>query len=406
MIIERMSEDDTARKLGELIAAKRGAIRQAIKPINIRKYLKFCADLYRFSYDNQMIMYANKPDASCVAGINAWKKAGRKIKDGEDPIYVFVDVIKCESPGVPAVDADGVQLVLSDSGIPVYDKEPVYSDFMQPVPVYDISQTEPIDNTEETPVEEDRELPNFLEYIDSQALIVVPVDKMDISHKYENAYYDPAANEIIIKRSTPEAVRNQELLHAYVQFVFTVEENMEMSPSSPRVRDSKYPDIAVECITWILNEHFGLKQTIRAFGDLSVYDNEDDVQVERDLRIISFYAQRIIQHLERFPLTFEETSLLNTLMYDDDIELLDDLYHRLENQFDIPDDVKSSITHIFEAIVTEFSDNEREKIFKDRLHKEIMSHPPYYLKFNYGKKENSEANRAILMPPDVGGRDI
>ena len=403
MIKERMTEDETAVLLGKMVAAKQRILREVIKPINIRKFLKFCADMFRFSYDNQMILYANMPDASCVAGINAWKKAGYELKEGETPIYVFVDMIKCDSPGEVAVDKDGVSLVLSDSGIPVYDKEPVYSDFMQPVPVYDISQME--FKGEEEPAA-DMEMPDVLEYIDAQPLIVVPVDKMDNAHKYENAYYDPAENEIVVKRSISENIRNQELMHAYVQFIFSNDENMEMSPSCPKIQDCKYPDIAVECIAWILNDHFNLKQTIRAFGDLSVYDNEDDLQVENDLRVVSFYSQRIIQHLERFPLTFEETTILNTLMFDDDMELLDDMYHRMEVQFDIPDTVKGSISHIFEAIVAEMSDGERAKVFSDRLHKQIMSYPAYYLKFNYKKQKDEQGNRAVYTPPDVGGRDI
>jgi hypothetical protein len=202
---------------------------------------------------------------------------------------------------------------------------------------------------------------------------------MDTQHKFMNAYYDPGNNEIVILQKLADLVYNQELMHSYVQYLFSNPDNLEKSPSAPDVRDSRYPDTAIECISWIINDHYNLKQTVKTFGNMTAMAEEEDSQIETELRIISYYSQRIIQHLDGFPLTFEETVLLNALMDDDRQLILEDFYGRMDTQYDIPDVVKSSIAHIFETIIYDLSDDERTKIYKDRLGKKIMTYPPYRL---------------------------
>ena len=376
---QRFDEDTQARLLGEMIAAKQEALRKAVKPVNIRKFLKFLSDFYRLSYDNQMILYAKNPEAQCVAGFNAWLNLGRHVKENEKPVYIFTDSVTISDPGQPAIDTDGRSLVLSDSGVPVYDEEPTYQDLVIPIPVYDVMQTEP-DEDSNGEVVMAQPSPDFFDYISSQALLVTQVDKMNEAHKFEGAYYDGGENEIIIRKDLPAETRNQELLRAYIQYVFQTPDSAEMSPGGPDVRDCRFPDIAIECVAWMLNEHYGLKQTVRTFGDLAAYEGIDDTDLDTDLRIISFYSQRIMQHLEGFTLSFDETLLLNQLMTDDNGVRLDDLYHRLLSQFDIPDPVKSAIAHVFEELTVNLSDTDRASVYEDRLKRKIMTFPPYELK--------------------------
>jgi hypothetical protein len=53
------------------------------------RYLDFCAKFHQYSPSNIWLILLAKPDASYVAGFNAWKKMGRYVKRGEKGIKIL-----------------------------------------------------------------------------------------------------------------------------------------------------------------------------------------------------------------------------------------------------------------------------------------------------------------------------
>ena len=403
-MIKRLDDETQAKKLGEILRAKRVILPEIVKSVNIRRFLKFCSDLYLLSFDNQLALFAMMPEATCVAGVNAWLKEGRKIKPGQEPVYIIADQIICTDPGKIAVGEDGAPL--EKDGVLQYETQPAYQNLVIPVPVYDISQTQRDEDIEAEQVSA-IETPDFFDYISSQNLLITAVDKMDEAHKYVNAYYDSDVGEIIIRRDTPKDIYDQELMHAYVSFIFDGFQGLEQTPGGIDPHSCTHPDIAIECICWIINQHFGLKQTVRTFGDLDVWkctsddkdspDNKEILdQAKNDLQVISYYAQQIIQHLKGFPLAFQETSIVNSLMVTDKAAILNDLYHRLDTHIVFELSFRGCLSHVFEALVNGLDDKERTDVFKDRLRRRIMSYPPYHLKRTIPSKERYSRNTELV----------
>ncbi|BDG59734.1 ArdC family protein [Caldinitratiruptor microaerophilus] len=59
-------------------------------PDAVYRYAAFLRHFHRYSLGNQILIFTQRPDATLVAGFNAWKKLGRHVKKGEKGIAILV----------------------------------------------------------------------------------------------------------------------------------------------------------------------------------------------------------------------------------------------------------------------------------------------------------------------------
>jgi len=97
-------------------------------------WLRFANSFHRYSFNNTLLIWAQKPEATMVAGYRAWQARGRQVRRGETSIKVYGPVTtrepKTDPNGHPIRDADGK---------PVHEVRIVG---VKPVSVFDVSQTE------------------------------------------------------------------------------------------------------------------------------------------------------------------------------------------------------------------------------------------------------------------------
>lgn len=56
------------------------------------QYLEFAAQFHNYSWGNQMLIMFNRPDATQVAGYQAWRSMGRQVRKGEHGIAILAPV--------------------------------------------------------------------------------------------------------------------------------------------------------------------------------------------------------------------------------------------------------------------------------------------------------------------------
>ena len=49
-----------------------------------KKFLELTGRVYRYEFDNILMMYAQRPNATLVGDYDSWKKVGRYVKRGRD----------------------------------------------------------------------------------------------------------------------------------------------------------------------------------------------------------------------------------------------------------------------------------------------------------------------------------
>lgn len=63
------------------------------------RYLEFCVKFHEYSALNIWLILKTKPEATYVAGFNAWKKLQRYVKRGEKGITILAPMFYLEDPG-------------------------------------------------------------------------------------------------------------------------------------------------------------------------------------------------------------------------------------------------------------------------------------------------------------------
>ncbi len=103
---------------------------KARKSEEMQKYLDFVARFHNYSPSNIFLIMLARPDATMVAGFQAWKKMGRYVKKGEHGIPIFAPMIHKEDP-----DREDSPKVLSGFRIVhIFDISQTDGDPLPPVP--------------------------------------------------------------------------------------------------------------------------------------------------------------------------------------------------------------------------------------------------------------------------------
>jgi hypothetical protein len=63
----------------------------------LKEYLGAMARFYSYSWHNVMLIASQRPDATHVAGFNAWKQLGRFVKQGAKGIMIFAPIVRKKS---------------------------------------------------------------------------------------------------------------------------------------------------------------------------------------------------------------------------------------------------------------------------------------------------------------------
>lgn len=97
-------------------------------------WLRFANSFHRYSFNNTVLIWSQRPEATMVAGYRAWQAKGRQVRRGEQSIKVFGPVTTRE----PKLDDQG-RPVRGADGKPVQEVRIVG---VKPVSVFDVSQTD------------------------------------------------------------------------------------------------------------------------------------------------------------------------------------------------------------------------------------------------------------------------
>jgi hypothetical protein len=117
LIETKSSANDLHMKIKEHLEELARATDEARISEETVRYLDFCAKFHHYSPSNIWLILMTRPDASFVAGFNAWKKMGRYVKRGEKGIPILAPMFYREDPD----DEDKVKVLRGFRVVYVFD---------------------------------------------------------------------------------------------------------------------------------------------------------------------------------------------------------------------------------------------------------------------------------------------
>ena len=140
---EQTTQKTNKERLKEITDSIETGIRELFESDRYRSYLSVMSRFHKYSVNNTMLIYLQKPDATLVAGFNKWKdQFGRHVKKGEKSIQIIAPTPFLKKTQEPLLDPDTQAPMLDADGNAMYEEKTVKIPMFKPVSVFDVSQTE------------------------------------------------------------------------------------------------------------------------------------------------------------------------------------------------------------------------------------------------------------------------
>ena len=139
-----MADKPTNReRLQEITAGIEQGIKELFESEKYMRYLSVMSKFHRYSVNNTMLIYMQKPEATLVAGFNKWKNQfARHVKKGEHGITIIAPTPYKKKTEEMKRDPDTHAPILDTDGKAVMEEKEIEIPMFRPVKVFDVSQTD------------------------------------------------------------------------------------------------------------------------------------------------------------------------------------------------------------------------------------------------------------------------
>jgi len=242
-----------------------------------RIFLTTMAKFHEYSWNNQLLIMLQSPDATKVAGFVTWKELGRWVKKGEHGITIL-------APGFPpkAKPEEPEEEEKEIWRVPVY---------FFPVAVFDISQTEGKPLPEfDVPVltgEANEELFVKLKILMKQRGVAVNFEPRPLVDPGIKGQFTPP-NQIWVRPEEPPAQQLKTLLHESAHYY---------SAGVFRIPRADAETIA-ESSAYVVGAHYGFDTGVRSFPYVALWAKDKKV-LNANLEAIRKVATTMLEGLEK-----------------------------------------------------------------------------------------------------------
>ncbi len=264
-----------------------------------REYLATMSKFHDYSLNNSLLILFQKPDASRVAGFNAWKqKFHRYVKEGEKGIKIIAPAPYKKVVEEQKMDNSG-QYVFGADGKPIMEQKTVEIPTFKVTTVFDLSQTdgEPLPDIT-TQLEGNIELyEKFFRTL--KEISPVPVELEDIQGS-SNGYYHLEDKRIAIKDSLSEMqtikTTIHEIAHAKLHALPEADAPEEEMANRP---DRNTREVQAESVAYIVCQHFNIDTSDYSFGYIAGWSSgQETKELRASLETIRETASEIIEQIE------------------------------------------------------------------------------------------------------------
>ena len=236
----------------------------------LEDYLSVLAKFHRYSFQNCMLIACQRPNATHVAGFNAWKKLGRQVVKGAKGIAILAPCVYRSKDDDEAADGDKKAVVMG----------------FKVVHVFDVSQTEGEDLPQFAAIDGDPgELIERLELV---------IGQHDISLTYDylpsGALGVSAAGSIIIRPDLSPAERFAVLAHEFAHELLHKGERRHDTTKTVRETEA-------EAVAFVVCQAIGLDSSTRSADYIQLYRGTTETLAE-SLDYIQKTATHILALIE------------------------------------------------------------------------------------------------------------
>ncbi len=259
------------------------------------RYLTTMSKFHKYSLRNLVLIFAQNPEATLVAGFSAWRKLGRSVKRGETGIKVIAPITRAKQVTTAVVDDKTHEPILDDNGDQLNGRKDVTVTGYRVVHVFDVSQTTGKELPTASSFVKDIEgnvddLVNFCNAL--AAISPAPISFDDIQGG-AHGYYSLTEKKIVIKEGLSEAQMVKTMIH---EIAHAILHDLDVGEAA-RV-DNRTREVQAESVAYTVCAYYGLDSSDYSFGYIAGWSGGREVkELAASLELIRRTAEKMIDGL-------------------------------------------------------------------------------------------------------------
>lgn len=304
-----MSEEKQSNKerLKEITDSIEAEIKELFESEKYKQYLQTMSRFHRYSVNNTMLIYMQKPDATLVAGFNKWRdQFERNVNKGEHGIKIIAPTPykkKIEEQKLdpdtrfPMLDADG-KVIMEEKEI----KIPMY----KPVTVFDVSQTsgKPLPQLANDLSGNVQDYEAFMEAI--RRASPVPIEIKPIGRGMDG-FFSPEDQSITLREGMSEVQTVCAAIHEIAHSkLHNYEKQKEAAAAASentepvKKKDRRTEEVEAESISYSVCAYYGIATGENSFGYIATWSKDKELpELRASLETINKTASELITDIDR-----------------------------------------------------------------------------------------------------------
>lgn len=210
---ERKEKSKSSKeRLKDITDSIETGIKELFESDKYKNYLQTMSRFHRYSVNNQMLIYMQKPDATLVAGFNKWHdQFERNVKKGEKGIKIIAPTPFKKKIEETKLDPDTKLPILDDNGNEIKVEKEIKIPMFRVVSVFDVSQTDgkPLPQLANDLSGNVQNYEVFLEAIKRSSAVPISFESIDRA----DGYFSLDEQKIVIRDNMSEVQTISALLH-------------------------------------------------------------------------------------------------------------------------------------------------------------------------------------------------
>lgn len=290
--IELTSEKSSDR-LKEITDRLEQGITDLFDSERYKNYLRVMSRFHSYSFNNTMLIFLQRPDATHLAGFQAWKKFGRHVRKGEKGIKVIAPAPYKTKMKVGRVDPNSMKPILGADGKQLTTEKEIVVPNYKVVSTYDLSQTEgePLPEIANPLTGSVDDYDDFLTAL--ERVSPVPVSFEDITGR-AHGYYSLVDKRIVVREGMSEQQTLKTLIHE-ISHAKLHDFDVKAPPDERPQIDRETMECQAEAVAFVCCERFGLDTSDYSFGYIAGWSSgRERKELRSSLEIIRGTAAEII----------------------------------------------------------------------------------------------------------------
>ena len=275
-------------------------IKELFESEKYMRYLSVMSRFHRYSVNNTMLIYMQKPEATLVAGYNKWKNQfERHVKKGERGITIIAPTPYKKKIEEQKLDPDTNAPILDKDGKVITEEKEIEIPMFRPVKVFDVSQTDgkPLPELASALSGNVQNYEIFMEALRRAAPVPIAFEAMAADM---DGYFSAAEQRIAIRQGMSEVQTVSATVHEIAHSKLhdhKKQENEEVEEAKSR----RTEEVEAESISYAVCQYYGIQTGENSFGYIASWSQGKELkELRASLETINKTSCELISDIDRY----------------------------------------------------------------------------------------------------------